>query len=67
MVKILATSKLQMMYVKKYQSKLDDIRVRVPIGKKEEYRQQAIDKGYKNLTRYIVALLENDKDCKENK
>lgn len=57
-----------MMYVKKkYQSKLDDIRVRVPKGKKEEYRQQAIDKGYKNLTRYIVALLENDKDCKENK
>lgn len=38
----------------------DDIKVRVPKGKREEYRTQAEAKG-KSLNQYIIDLIEADK------
>ena len=40
--------------------KTDDIRIRVPKGKKEEYKAQAAEHGL-SLNAYIVQLLEADK------
>ena len=42
------------------EQKVEDIKVRVPKGKREEYKQQAADKGY-SLNAYIIKLLEDDK------
>ncbi|MCH5194319.1 MAG: toxin-antitoxin system HicB family antitoxin [Oscillospiraceae bacterium] len=44
----------------KYFEKFDDIKVRVPAGKKAEYKEQAADHGL-SLNAYIVKLLEADK------
>lgn len=45
----------------KYMKKAyDEIKTRVPKGKKEEYKQQAADHGL-SLNAYIVQLLERDK------
>ena len=44
----------------KYFEKFDDIKVRVPAGKKEEYKAQAAAKGL-SLNAYIIKLLESDK------
>lgn len=41
--------------------KVEDIKIRVPKGKREEYKQQAADKGY-SLNAYIIKLLEDDKE-----
>lgn len=38
----------------------DDIKVRVPKGKREEYKAQAEAKG-KSLNQYIIDLIEADK------
>lgn len=47
--------------IKKYiREKTDDIRIRVPKGKKDEYKKQAEAIGM-SLTAYIVELLEKDK------
>jgi len=40
-----------------YLKKLDDIRIRVPKGKKEEYRQKAEAEG-KSLNQYIIDKIE---------
>lgn len=40
---------------------LERIALDVPKGKKEEYREQATDKGFSSLTAYIINLIENDK------
>ena len=44
----------------KYFEKFDDIKVRVPAGKKVEYKAQAEAHGL-SLNAYIVKLLEADK------
>ena len=41
--------------------KVEDIKVRVPKGKREEYKEQAQKKGY-SLNAYIIKLLEDDKE-----
>lgn len=46
--------------IKKYLAeKTDDIRIRVPKGKKEEYKEQAAAKGM-SLSSYIISLIEAD-------
>lgn len=40
--------------------KTDSIRLRVPKGKKEEYKEQAKERGY-SLNGYVVHLIEEDK------
>ena len=41
--------------------KVEDIKVRVPKRKREEYKQQAANKG-DSLNAYIIKLLEDDKE-----
>lgn len=45
--------------IKYLKEKTDDIRIRVPKGKKEEYKQQAERKG-ESLNAYIIRLIEQD-------
>lgn len=52
-----AQKKASMKYLSE---KTDDIRIRVPKGKKEEYKAQAAAKGL-SLNAYIIKLLESDK------
>ena len=44
-----------------YLAKLDEIRIRVPKGKKEEYKQMAEAAG-KSLNQYIVDCIEKDSE-----
>lgn len=44
----------------KYFERFDDIKIRVPKGKKEEYKAQAAEQGL-SLNAYIVQLIEADK------
>ena len=44
----------------KYFEKFDDIKVRVPAGKKAEYKAQAEERGL-SLNAYIIKLLEADR------
>lgn len=41
----------------------DDIKIRVPKGKRDEYKQLAESSG-KSLNQYIIDLIENDKISK---
>lgn len=45
--------------VAKYHEKLEDIKIRVPMGKRQMYKEQAWSKGY-SLQQYIIALMEYD-------
>ena len=45
--------------IKYLKEKTDDIRIRVPKGKKDEYKQQAESKG-ESLNSYIIKLIEKD-------
>ena len=49
----------------KYFEKIDDIKVRVPAGKKSEYKAQAEAHGL-SLNAYIIKLLEADKQEQDN-
>lgn len=49
----------------KYFEKFDDIKVRVPAGKKAEYKAQAEAHGI-SLNAYIIKLLEADKQEQDN-
>ena len=51
--------KKQLEYAKKYQEKFDDIKIRVPLGKREEYKQFAKSKGT-SLTQLVIDLLEKE-------
>lgn len=53
----MATSKAQLKANAKYREKLDDIKVRVPKGKREVYKAHAERKG-KSLNALIIELLE---------
>lgn len=55
----MATSKAQLKANAKYREKLDDIKVRVPKGKREVYKSHAERKG-KSLNALIIELLEKD-------
>ena len=41
--------------------KVEDIKVRVPKGKREEYKQRAANKG-DSQNAYIIKLVEDDKE-----
>lgn len=45
---------------KKYLKKQDEFKVRVPEGKKAEYKAQAACRG-KSLNAYVISLIEKDK------
>lgn len=50
-------TKAQAEAAKKYLNNLDEIRIRVPKGKKEEYKQKAEAEG-KSLNQYIIDKIE---------
>lgn len=50
-----AHSKATQRYIKKA---YDEVKIRVPKGKKEEYKAKAKKKGYDSLTRYIIDCIE---------
>lgn len=52
-------SKAQLKANATYLRKMDDIKVRVPKGKREEYKQYAESKG-KSLNALIIELIERD-------
>ena len=54
------TSEAQLRANAKHLANLDEFKVRVPKGKKEEYKAQAAEHGL-SLNAYIVQLLEADK------
>lgn len=45
---------------KKYLASLDEIRIRVPKGKKDEYKAQADAEG-KSLNQFIIDCIEREK------
>lgn len=45
--------------VAKYHAKLDEIKVRVPKGQRDKYKEYAENQG-KSLNALIIELLEND-------
>lgn len=51
------TPERQLQYAKKYLEGFDEIKIRVPKGKKDEYKQKA-DKAGKSLNQYIVDCIE---------
>ena len=53
------TTKAQLESNSRYHAKLDDIKVRVPKGMREKYKNYAESKG-KSLNALIVELLEED-------
>lgn len=57
---ILDKRQRQLGYVKKYQEKLESIRVWTEKGKKADYKEKARLKGFTSLTKYIIHLIEND-------
>lgn len=53
----MTVSQKQLGYAKKYLSTLDEIRIRIPKGKKEEYRSAAEASG-KSLNQFIIDCIE---------
>lgn len=53
----MAVSQKQLGYAKKYLSTLDEIRIRIPKGKKDEYRSAAEASG-KSLNQFIIDCIE---------
>ena len=54
------SKKATMKYIKENRELLG---LRLPIGTKDEWKQQAKAKGYQSLTVYITELIEKDKGC----
>lgn len=48
-------------------NKLDDIKIRVPKGKREEYQQKAKALGYESFNGFVIKAIEEkiDKETKE--
>lgn len=42
----------------KYIKTLDDIKLRVPKGKKDEYKENAKEMGYSSLNKFIIDAIE---------
>ena len=55
----MAVSKRQLEYAKKYLAKQDEIKIRVPGGKKAEYQKWAAAEG-KSLNQFIVDCIEKE-------
>ena len=53
----MAVSQKQLGYAKKYLSTLDEIRIRIPKGKKEEYKSAAEAYG-KSLNQFVIDCIE---------
>ena len=53
-------SEAQIRAYEKYENKFDSIKLRVPAGKKEEYKQAANAEG-KSLNQYIIDCIEGRK------
>ena len=53
----MTVSQKQLGYAKKYLSTLDEIRIRIPKGNKEEYRSAAEASG-KSLNQFIIDCIE---------
>lgn len=47
-------------YAKKYLDRLEDIKIRVPVGKRDEYKELARRAG-KSLNQFIIDLVEDSK------
>lgn len=45
---------------KRYLETQDDIKIRVPSGKREQLKEHAADKGHKGIQPYILDLLRKD-------
>lgn len=56
----MATKEAARKAVAKYHEKLDEFKIRVPKGKKDEYKAQAEAHGL-SLNAYVVKLIEADK------
>lgn len=54
---LVTVSKKQLEYAKKHLAKLDEIKIRVPKGKKEEYKKMAEAAG-KSLNQFIIDRIE---------
>lgn len=54
-------SKKQLEYARRHLEKLDEIKIRVPKGKKDEYRKQAETAG-KSLNQFIIDCIEERKE-----
>lgn len=52
-------SKKQLEYARKYQSKFDDIKIRVPSGVREQWRQIAESKGL-SLNQFIIQCVDSN-------
>lgn len=55
----MTVSKKQLQHAKNYQAKFDDIKVRVPKGKREEWREEA-KKRSKSLNQFIIDSVEKE-------
>jgi predicted HicB family RNase H-like nuclease len=47
--------------IKEYLKNFEDIKVRVPKGKRDEYRKLALEKGYSSLNQFIIDAIEKMK------
>lgn len=59
------TSKAQLQANAKYHEKFDDIKIRVPKGNREKFKEFAESKG-KSLNALIIELLENDMNSSQS-
>lgn len=59
MDKTVSRSAYNQKYVTKYHSKFDDIKIRVPKGEREAWKERALLQG-KSLTQYVVDLVHAD-------
>lgn len=50
-------------YAKKYFNRLEEFKIRVPMGKKDEYKELARRAG-KSLNQFVVDLIEESKNKK---
>ncbi len=46
--------------IRRYQSKHDEIRFRVPSGQKEQIQEQAKKRGFSSLSAYLKHLVDKD-------
>lgn len=55
------TSEKQLAFAKEYHKRFDDIKIRVPKGKRDEYKKLANDCGRDSLNALVIELLEDFK------
>lgn len=55
----MASNEKQLEYSKKYLSKFDDVKIRVPKGDRDRWRQHAEKQG-KSLNQFVIDSVENE-------